>query len=93
MKVGNVEVKAVGTELHLIVHDCSGNYYLTFTQNVCGEYDALLRQNDIYDALRRGRKAMQREVLDSLARRGDVPGAKRGKLRRAMDAVRNIYGL
>jgi hypothetical protein len=92
MKVGNVEVEASGTQVKLTVHGCSGNYRLIFVQNVGDDYDALLRAKDIYQALRLGRIAMQNEVLDNLARR-KLPGAQRGKLRRAIDAVRSVYGL
>ena len=92
MRVGNVEVKAVGSELQLIVHGCTRGYYLTFTQQVCDKYDAALREADVYQAMRRGQREAQRDVLENLERRG-LPGAKRGPLRRALDAVRSVYSL
>lgn len=92
MRVGNVEVKVVDDELQILVHECTNGYYLTFTQKVCGKYDALLRQQDVYRAMRRGQRKAQRDVLDSLGQRG-LPGAKRGALRRALDDVLAAYSL
>lgn len=92
MRVGNVEVIAKGSDLELRVHGCTDNYCLIFKQTCCGPYDALLRQNDVYAAMRRWRKDLQREVLDNLANR-ELPGVRRGKLARAIAAVRSIYGL
>lgn len=92
MRVGNIEVEAVGEELRVKVHGCKDGYFLIFTQPVHSKYDGLLREQDVYAALRRGRKEMQRDVLDALEKH-HLPGTSRGKLRRAIDAVKSIYGL
>lgn len=91
MKVGNVKVERHGTVVRLHVESGIG-WVPAFDRNAPSEYHAELEVRDIYAGLREGRKAMQREVLDALLRH-KLQGRRRGKLARAVDDVKTIYGL
>lgn len=91
MKVANVKVVAEGSTVKLLV-TTGRNWELSFTRSACNNYHAELEAADIYNGLRNGRRDLQREVLDNLVTR-DLPGARRGALRRAIDAVKHIYSL
>lgn len=92
MRVGNVDVNSY-TDGSVRIRVLTGTgWELEFVRNERDRYYADLIRDDIFQGLRNGRKGMQREVLDSLERRG-LPGSRHGKLRQAIDAVRSIYGL
>lgn len=92
MKVGDIEVNA-HTDGSVKLKLTTGlNYVLEFERQHGNRYHAELEANDIYQGLRQVRRELQREVIDNLARQ-KLPGARRGKLRQAIDMVRRIYGL